>query len=68
MARLVGHIWHSTLNETNFQKSTCTCPEYFKSYVCKHIVGIAAIKKLAIIPPEAKVVRLGQKPKKVVER
>ena len=27
-------------DETNWKKSTCTCPIYFKQYICKHIIGM----------------------------
>jgi hypothetical protein len=56
-------IWKISINHTNWKQSTCTCPIYFKQYICKHIIGICACLKLAIIPPTAKTVPLGQKRK-----
>jgi hypothetical protein len=29
------------LNNSNFLQGTCTCPAYYKHYICKHILGIA---------------------------
>lgn len=63
-SNLVGKIWRTTLNRADFRKSTCSCPEFFKSYFCKHVIGVAAMENLVVIPNEAKVVRLGQKPKR----
>ena len=42
------------MNRDDFNTSTCTCPEYFNSYVCKHIIGLAHQKKVIRIPNEAK--------------
>lgn len=33
--------------------SQCDCPEFFKHYVCKHLVGIALRRKIAILPKTA---------------
>jgi hypothetical protein len=49
----------SDTNNGNWINGTCTCPTYFKKYICKHVLGIALylnddvcdIKK--IIPEEA---------------
>ena len=56
-------IWCTKLNRDDFRKSTCTCPSYFKHYICKHIIGIAAIEKLIKIPCQAKSLPIGAKPK-----
>lgn len=40
---------------TQWKSATCTCPSYFASYMCKHLIGIAC--KLGLIPPEP---RFGQ--------
>lgn len=42
-----------TFDCLEWQKSTCTCPEWCKSGVCKHVLGIAMIKNVAQPPPEA---------------
>ena len=59
---LIGNIRCTRLDTSEFQNSTCSCPEYFKSYICKHIVGIAAMTKLYRISSEAKTVPIGKKP------
>ena len=33
--------------------SQCTCPDFFKNYMCKHTVGIALRRKIAILPATA---------------
>lgn len=58
---LVNGIWHTKLNRANFRLSTCTCPSYFRDYICKHILGAAAIAKVNPIPNEAKAVCIEQK-------
>lgn len=54
-------IWHTRLNCSDFKLSTCTCPSYFRDYICKHILGVAAITKINPIPNEAKAVCIEQK-------
>jgi len=61
---LINGIWCTTLSRDNFRNSTCTCPSYFKDYICKHIIGCAALEKLIKIPSVAKSVEIGQKPKR----
>ena len=38
-------IWRITmptnLSPTNWKKGICTCPTFYKKYICKHIIGIA---------------------------
>lgn len=48
----------------NLHKDTCTCREFFKKYICKHLVGLQY--KLQIIPPPdaAKSLPLGEKRKR----
>ena len=57
-------IWMVTFNTTNWKTSSCTCPTFFKTYLCKHIVGVALMSKLFAVPPEAKAIPLGQKRKR----
>lgn len=52
------------LNKTNWEKGTCDCSEFFKEYICKHIVGIALRLKLVEAPIEAKSIPIGQKRKR----
>ncbi len=48
-------------NESNWKSSTCTCPIYFKQYICKHIIGICILLKVVKPPDNAKDCPLGQK-------
>jgi hypothetical protein len=38
-------IWRVTIQTTDvksiWKKSSCTCPTFFKKYICKHIIGTA---------------------------
>lgn len=47
--------WKCYMNENNWKQSKCTCPEFYKQYMCKHIVGIALRLQYAIAPAEARV-------------
>ena len=40
---------------------TCTCPLYYKQYICKHLIGLAVNLTLATAPLAAKTVPLGKK-------
>ena len=40
----------------------CTCPKFFKDHMCKHVIGIAATKKLVKIPNDAKSFLIRKKP------
>ena len=53
-------IWKVTLDKEECIKSTCTCPMYYKRYVCKHIIGICLNLKLFLPPIEARNVTLGK--------
>ena len=52
-------IWCVTmpdqLTDLNWKKGTCTCPTFYKKYLCKHIIGIAlrlnSITKAALLMP-----------------
>lgn len=43
---------------------SCTCPQFMKKYVCKHMVGIALRLKFVKVPLEAKALPLNQKRKR----
>ena len=51
-------IWHITFPKINgqfkWQDATCTCPEFHKSNICKHIIGIAHRYSWINIPTAAK--------------
>ncbi len=46
------------------QNANCTCPNFLKQYVCKHVLGIAIRLKLFQVCPEAKDIPIGQKRKR----
>lgn len=48
----------------NWLKSECQCSDYYKLYMCHHIIGIAIRLKCVIPPAEAKSVPIGEKRKR----
>ncbi|XP_045489808.1 uncharacterized protein LOC123690393 [Pieris rapae] len=48
----------------NWKKGSCTCPQFYKKYICKHLLGLAIRLKLATPPLEAKALPIGQKRKR----
>lgn len=44
-------------------KSKCDCPDFFKNYMCKHIIGVALREKLCKCPKNAIPTLLAQKAK-----
>lgn len=50
--------------EEDWIKGTCTCPAFFKQYICKHIVGLAIRLKYLTVPIEAKQIPIGSKRKR----
>ena len=46
--------WIVTFVTTDWLQSTCTCPIFYKHYICKHMVGLAIVNNLYDPPPEAK--------------
>ena len=55
--------WRIRINSENWKHSSCSCPIYFKQYICKHIIGMAIRLKLAIPDARAKKIPLNQKRK-----
>jgi uncharacterized Zn finger protein len=37
------YYWKISFDNSNWKLATCTCPSYYKKYICKHKVGIAMI-------------------------
>lgn len=56
-------IWIIDLpkDKTNWADGRCTCPNFFKKFMCKHILALALRLKLAQPPVEAKSVPIGEK-------
>lgn len=48
----------------NWLQSECNCSDYFKKYICTHIIGIAIRMKCIQPPAEAKSIPIGQKRKR----
>ena len=51
------------LGKTNWKHSKCTCVDYFKTYICKHILVIALSQKLTVVPEKFYDSIIGNKPK-----
>lgn len=51
-------------NRSTWDKGHCDCSEFFKKYICMHVVGIALRMKYTEAPPEAKNVPIGSKRKR----
>lgn len=56
-------FWIVKIPENGYWK-ICDCPEFFKKFICKHLVGIAIILKLIEVPVQAKNIPIGNKPKR----
>jgi hypothetical protein len=57
-------LWVLGYDERDWESSTCSCPVFSKTRICKHVVGIAITRKVYDPPPEAKTVPLGEKRKR----
>ena len=57
-------IWLVIFSGDDWKNGSCTCPVFLKSYICKHLLGIAIFKKLLIVPDIAKAIPIGQKRKR----
>lgn len=53
-----------TFNTEDWRKSTCSCPKFFKKYICKHVLGIAIDEKLVKPPKTANTDVIGPKRKR----
>lgn len=59
-------IWvvEMPMDSNKWKEATCTCPVNLKTFICKHVVGIACRLKFCKIPPNAKDVAVGEKRKR----
>jgi len=58
-------IWVVNFLKANWEsESTCSCPVFLKSIICKHIIGLAIKLNLYEVCSEAKSVPIGQKRKR----
>ena len=51
-------------DNAEWMKGNCTCANFLKTYMCKHLLGIALRLKFCEAPPAAKTIMLGQKRKR----
>ena len=62
---LVSHVFYVVLNINSWLNSTCTCCNYFKTYMCIHIMSVAVSNNLVKIPNYCKtMINVGAKPKR----
>ena len=47
-------MWKICVDPADIKKSTCTCPVFFKQYICKHLLGTLIRLRLLIAPLSAK--------------
>ena len=59
----IGLIKMVKLNKDNWKFSRCTCSDYLKLYLCKHILLVAVSQKLIAIPEKFYDSIIGSKPK-----
>lgn len=52
------------LTKNTWHEGICDCSDFFKKYMCVHILGISLRMKFVIAPDEAKALPLGQKRKR----
>ena len=46
-----------------WKEGKCTCPSFFKKYICKHVIGLSIRLKYAKLTANAKEVTIVQKRK-----
>ena len=54
----------ATLENAKWKYGSCTCPDFAKHHVCKHLIGLAFRTKLCVIPLIAKNIPIGEKRKR----
>ena len=64
LEKLKFSVWIIKINRSNLYESTWTCPVYLKSWLCKHTAGMCIGLKLMSVPPETKLIPMGQKRKR----
>lgn len=59
-------FWKVTLpnNQTDWITGCCDCPDFYRKYICKHLIGLAIRLKFVMPPLEAKAQPLGLKRKR----
>lgn len=57
-------VFISPVTKDNWMKGICDCKEFFKQYICHHIIGISIRLKILTVPLEAKSIPIGEKRKR----
>ncbi|CAH2085242.1 unnamed protein product [Euphydryas editha] len=52
------------INKDQWKTGECNCPQFFKDYICKHVIGLAIRLKYVTPPAEAKNIPIGIKRKR----
>ena len=52
------------INKEQWKTGECNCPQFFKDYICKHVIGLAIRLKYVTPPAEAKNIPIGIKRKR----
>lgn len=62
------NIAHTTfrtpVTTANWANGECDCSDFFKLYMCEHVIGVALRLKCLTVPLEAKTIPIGQKRKR----
>jgi hypothetical protein len=65
ITNVVSHIFYVIINTLNWLYSSCTCCNYFKTYMCIHVMSVAVSCDLVKIPHHCKLMLpVGSKPKR----
>jgi len=65
ITNVVGHIFYVIINTLNWLYSSCTCCNYFKTYMCIHVMSVAVSCDLVKVPHHCKLMLpVGSKPKR----
>ncbi len=51
---VVNHVYYVVINRLSWMDSTYTCCNYFKTYMCIHIMSVAVSCGLVKVPPHCK--------------
>lgn len=60
--KIMYKIWTITVPADDFKKSTCTCPDFFRKYTCKHVVGLGLRTKKINLPDHITRVESSRRP------
>lgn len=61
---MVHLVFKNNVTAENWQNGTCDCSNFFKNYLCEHLIGVALRLKCVEAPIEAKTIPIGQKRKR----